>query len=227
MNSVIRNIQNMKKSIYSSININSKIELLIDCSQEYEQLINNYMTFIKENDYVLEKIYIYKKELFNIYSERILLDSEKIVDKKISKANNLPKIIIKIKERMNNLISVVGYVADLLDIFLDVRENSKNEFYQILTNFMELMNILEDEIYWHSEVNGKHRSGYVFNDIFLFATYANKTARIWNLATKNLYKEIQHEGMNAYDIIQWNNKFMIFGTDLYSTNFFLLFLFFY
>lgn len=140
MNSVFLNIQNMKQNIYSSTNLNSKLENLIDCSQEYEQLINNYMTFINENDYVLEKIYVYTKELFNLYSERIMLNSQKLVDKRISKKNNIPKIINKIKERMKNLISVVGYVADLLDIFIDVRENSKNEFYQILYNFMELMN---------------------------------------------------------------------------------------
>ena len=140
MNSVILNIQNMKQNIYSSSNLNSKLDNLIDCSQEYEQLINNYMTFINENDYALEKIYVYTKELFNLYSDIIMLNSEKLVDKKISKKNSVPQIIIKIKERMKNLISVVGYVADLLDIFIDVRENSKNEFYQILYNFMELMN---------------------------------------------------------------------------------------
>ena len=137
-NSIISGILNMKRNIYSSSNINDKIEKLINCSEGYEKLIKDYLTLVDRNEYVLEKVYMYTKELFNLYSQRIT--SDKILNKLISKMNNIPKTIDKIKEYMNNLISVVGYVADLLEKFIDVRENARNEFYQILSNFMEIMN---------------------------------------------------------------------------------------
>ena len=140
LNLVLKNINMLKKSIYESKNIKSKIEKLIDVSNGYEQLIKNYLSFQKDNDFISEKIYNYTKELFNIYSDRIILNNEKSVDIKISKLNNIPNLLVKIQEGRQHIISIVGYVTELLDEFYDVREHCKNEFYRILINFMELMN---------------------------------------------------------------------------------------
>ena len=140
INSVIQNIGNIKSSLYSSTNLNDKLEKLIDCSYGYEQLIKNYITFSKNNDYVIEKIYLYTKQLFYVYSDRIIFNDDKNISKNILKKNNVPEIINKIKIGMSLLISVAGYVSDLLDIFISIRENSKDVFYKIFLNFMELMN---------------------------------------------------------------------------------------
>ena len=140
LNSVIQNISYIKNSLYSSTNLNDKLLKLIDCSSEYEKLIKNYITFSKENEYVVEKIYAYSKKLFYIYSDRIIFNDDKTIDDNIRKKNNVPEIIIKIKLGMSFLISIVGYISDLLDIFIDLRENSKDDFYKIFLNFMELMN---------------------------------------------------------------------------------------
>ena len=140
INSVIQNIGNIKSSLYSSTNLNDKLEKLIDCSYGYEQLIKNYITFSKNNDYVIEKIYLYTKQLFYVYSDRIIFNDDRNISKNILKKNNVPEIINKIKIGMSLLISVAGYVSDLLDIFISIRENSKDVFYKIFLNFMELMN---------------------------------------------------------------------------------------
>ena len=41
---------------------------------------------------------------------------------------------------MKNLISVIGYVEELLAVFLNIRDSHKDEFYEILVNYMELLN---------------------------------------------------------------------------------------
>ena len=134
INSFIENIGNIRNSFQTPYNLNDKIEKLIVCSNEYEKLIENYIIFLKDNDYIIEKIFIYTKELFSLYSERISLKNES------EKIDNIPEIINKIKNGMINLISVVGYVTELLDIFVNIREDFKNEYYIIFTNFMEIMN---------------------------------------------------------------------------------------
>ena len=140
LNSVIQNISFIKNTLYSSTNLNDKLVKLIDCCYGYEQLIKNYITFSKDNEYVIEKIYNYTKDLFYIYADRIILNDDKNIANNILKKNNVPDIINKIKIGMSVLISVPGYVSDLLDIFIDLRENSKDDFYKIFLNFMELMN---------------------------------------------------------------------------------------
>ena len=132
INSIINYIGNIKESIFKSTDINEKIEKLIDCSHGYEQLIKDYKTFSEGNYFAFEKMYFYTKKLFDLYSERILLKSYK--------KDNIEGIINQIKEKMNNLISNVDFVIDLLDFFLDLREKVKDEYYIIFTNFMELMN---------------------------------------------------------------------------------------
>lgn len=44
--------------------------------------------------------------------------------------------------------------------------------------------------------------------------YDNNAIRIWDLAKKQFIKAFQHhESNHGYDIISWNNKFIIFATD--------------
>ena len=131
--SIISKINYYKESIPCISNIDKKVENLMEFSKEYEELINNYIRFIGNNDYILEKIYYYTKELFKIYSELISFKENKKV--------KIQEIIDKIKEKMKTLISVIGYVNDLMDIFEEILVNNKKEFYKILTNYLELMNI--------------------------------------------------------------------------------------
>ena len=129
----IRNIKDTKVILEKNyFDLNKRIKNLKDCCQYYEELIDLYMGFIKNNESIYEKIFIYTKELFKLYLEIILIKE---------KTNyNINEIINKIKIKMKNLISVVGYVEELLIIFTRIRESHKNEFYEIFVNFIELLN---------------------------------------------------------------------------------------
>ena len=130
---MVKNIKDTKVILEKNYSdLNKRIKNLKDCCQYYEELIDLYMAFIKNNESIYEKIFIYTKELFKLYLERIIL-KEKTKD-------NINEIINKIKIKMNNLISVIGYVEELLIIFTRIRESHKNEFYEIFVNFIELLN---------------------------------------------------------------------------------------
>ena len=128
ISSIISNIDFYKSTINSSIGP-EKYEKLKECSNEYEDLINNYMKFANNNDFVFEKINLYTKELFKIYIE--LFNSDENIKDEVS------NIITKIKGFMKNLISFIGYVTCLIDLFSDLR--MKEYFYKILINYLELM----------------------------------------------------------------------------------------
>ena len=130
---IFKNIDFLKNNIKNFHgNINEKNKNLIDCCKSYEEIIKNYIAFIDNDESVYEKIFLYTKELFYLYSQRIQL-------KEMTKVN-IPEIIKQIKEKMKNLISVIGYVEELLIIFINIREKFKNEFYEIFVNYMELLN---------------------------------------------------------------------------------------
>ena len=156
LKSVIVLISSIKDNIENFSNAKEKLEKLIDCSNGYDQIISNYMFFAKDNDYALEKVYDYTKELFYVYLDIIKLIIEENKNDDIKKIINKEKfdkkdIIEKIKENMKNLISVVGYVTSLLDIFEELlspeynNKNYKNIFYIIFTYFIKLMNNEGDE----------------------------------------------------------------------------------
>jgi molecular chaperone DnaK (HSP70) len=134
ISTVIDSIDCSKQKLTESYDINNKLENLNDCCQNYEELISNYMVFVNDNESVYEKIYTNTKELFNYYIERIKLKEKCEKD--------IPGIILKIKDSMKNLISQVGYIEELLDMFTEIKQINelKNVYYEIFINFMELMN---------------------------------------------------------------------------------------
>jgi len=131
LSSVIDSIKCSKEKLSESCDIKKKIENLNDCCINYEDLVNHYLEFSKDNESVYEKIYTNTKELFKYYIERIKLNDK-----------NIQEIIKKIKEGMEKLISQVGYVEDLLDMFTEIYQINefKNVYYEIFINYMELMN---------------------------------------------------------------------------------------
>ena len=131
--SVVRSISQIKDSLSKFFNKpEEKYKYLIDGCQSYEELIENYQKFVGNNESAYEKIYEYTKELFNLYLERIIL-------KDITK-DNIKEIIKQITEKMKNLLSIIGYVEELFLVFINLRDSHKNEFYEILVNFLELLN---------------------------------------------------------------------------------------
>ena len=134
LSTVIGSINCSKQKLSESYDTRNKLENLNDCCQNYEELISNYIQFVKDNESVFEKIYSNTKELFTFYIERIKLMGKG--------DNSISGVITKIKDAMKNLISQVGYVEDLLDMFTEIQQINelKNIYYEIFINYMELMN---------------------------------------------------------------------------------------
>ena len=86
--------------------------------------------------------------------------------------------------------------------------------YKIIIN-----NIFEDENYANLSMDpeGNHFCGYLYNDNFLCVSeYHQKFIRIWDLAKKVIYKQINYNGTSngcSYEIIPWNVNYSIFGCD--------------
>ena len=100
----------------------------------YQNLVQSYLLFVTENELVYEKIYKYTKELFNCFIQILKLKGKINI--------SIQEIIQKIKEYMSYLISLIGYVDELLDMFNEIKEeiNLKNEYYEIFINYIELLN---------------------------------------------------------------------------------------
>ena len=108
-----------------------KNKALINCCKCCDEILEAY-----ENNYyredVIENIFLATRTLFVYYLQRL-----KIKDKE---ENDNESIILSIKEKMKNLIKTVGYVENLLEIFKDILRVDKSIFYEIMINYIELMN---------------------------------------------------------------------------------------
>ena len=108
-----------------------KNNALINCCKCCDLLLDEYeKNYLKED--VIENIFLTTRDIFLYYLQRLKLKNKK--------TNDNDDIILKIKERMKNIIRFLGYVEKLLDIFKDIYISDKNIFYEIMINYMELMN---------------------------------------------------------------------------------------
>ena len=128
MKTVSEKLISMKESIEASKNQLEKYKRIKDCSQIYEELISNYNSFAKFNENLYENIFIYTKEIFNLYLEILKMKKDTQI------------IITKIKEKMMNLINAQSYIEELMAIFKDIRNDLANEYYTIFVNYMEILN---------------------------------------------------------------------------------------
>ena len=134
VSTLIESIKISKKKLSESCDDKNKVENLNDCCQNIEDLVDNYITFLKDNEAVYERIYSNTKDLFGYYIERLKLKGKG--------ENNIPDIIQKIKKHLINLISAVAYIEDLIETLSEIKQTTelKNIFYEIIVNFMEIMN---------------------------------------------------------------------------------------
>ena len=97
----------------------------------------------------------------------------------------------------------------------------QNKYYLIecSDNKIYINNIFEDENYANLSMDpeGSYYCGYLYNDNFLCVSdYDQQFIRIWDLAKKVIYKQINYDGTDcSYEIIPWNVNYSIFGCDGY------------
>ena len=110
-----------------------KIKNLNNCIQVQEDKVNNYVMFLVDNETAYEYVYNSTKELFDFYVDMFKY--------KKKEKEELSYYIKKIKEFMKNLIKAIGFMEELLGTLNKLRNlGCENEFYEIFTNFIELLN---------------------------------------------------------------------------------------
>ena len=130
INSII--VSSLNK-LQQSTNDEERVKNLNNCIQIQEDKVNNFEMFLSDNETAYEYVYTSTRDLFNFY-----IDMFKLKD---NKKANIPGIIKNIKGFMKNLINAIGYMIDLLDMFIQIKKfGCYNEFYEIFINYMELLN---------------------------------------------------------------------------------------
>ena len=168
-----------------------KNNALINCCKCCDDIINEYeKNYLKED--VIENIFIATRDLFLFYLQRLKIKNKKI--------NDNEDIILNIKEKMKSVIRAVGYVEKLLEVFKDIYINDKNIFFEIMINYMELMNNEGVNLLMNSKKTRKYYSKIYFESCFI--------------AIKNIQKDLNLNGVNKelyekYEIQKKINEFCL------------------
>ena len=191
-----KKINEQKKLIESSQDLDEKYNKLKDFSQIYEDLIKNYISFAKYNENLYEKIFSYTKELFNIYLDILKMRKDTQI------------IINKIKENMMNLITVQSYIEELMIIFKDIKNELADVYYTIFANYMEILNNEGIKQLSRDKKSGKKFLRYYaklyFEQVFFGITkfVDSEKLKTIDLNIKKLYdtqKKINEEELNKLD----------------------------
>jgi hypothetical protein len=134
INGEIESIRITEEKLSVASDIKKILNNLQSLCNSYQNLVQSYLLFVNDNELVYEKIFKYTKELFDRFIQILKLKGKINI--------NIQEIIQKIKEHMTYLISSIGYVDELLDMFTEIKEdpNLKNEYYEIFINYIELLN---------------------------------------------------------------------------------------
>jgi len=134
INEEIESIRMSEEKLSMTSDYKKQLDNLQSLCNSYQNLVQSYLLFIADNELVYEKIYKYTKELFDRFIQILKLKGKINI--------NVQEIIQKVKEHMSYLISSLGYVDELLDMFNEIKKESnlKNEYYEIFINYIELLN---------------------------------------------------------------------------------------
>lgn len=136
-NDKISELSEHKKELkdYSSnidkIEEKNKESVLKNCCECCDDILIKYKQNYEKED-AIEDIYNIINELFGYYIEKLKIKNKKVNDNK--------EIISKIKEKMKYLIDYFGYLENLLGLFTSIHKFDKNIFFEIVINYIELMN---------------------------------------------------------------------------------------
>ena len=109
-----------------------KNRALINCCEICNDILKEYENEKYYREDVIENIFLTTRELFFNYLKRFKIKNKEI--------NDNEDIILKIKEKMKNVIKTVGYLENLLEVFKDICKVDQSIFYEIMINYIELMN---------------------------------------------------------------------------------------
>ena len=206
--SLAMDINDFQASIKNSITLNERQENINLCAKKYKQLIDEYKKFTVDknnfinsknnkkgiiqkynyNEYLYEKIFLYTKELFNLYLEIIILKNENYNN------DTTKEILNEIKEKMKDLIEEPNYVEELLSTFKEIKAFDKNKFYIIFNNFMEIMNDQGSSYISEQKVSRYYALSYLENVFFSIKKYVeNDDLNTIDVEIKNKYNNLKSD----------------------------------
>ena len=151
--------------------------------------------------------------LFNVFNKDYILLS--------NSASNEYSKLYEFKENTPFVKNIHGTNDHTTYFMIPWFYNNKYYLIECSDNKIYINNIFEDENYANLSMDpeGNHFCGYLYNDNFLCVSdYDQQFIRIWDLAKKVIYKQINYDGTSntcSYEIIPWNVNYSIYGCDNY------------
>ena len=133
-------------------------------------------------------------------------------------SNDNDKSATKIYSLNNgNFIKYINNTNNKSIFYLLSWHNKKNNKYYIIQLAYKkiiINNLLQDELYSKliNKPENDHCSGFIYNinnNDYLCSSSTNGYINIWGLYNKNIFKVINIYKCELYNIIQWNNKYII------------------
>ena len=147
--------------------------------------------------------------LFNVFNKDYILLS--------NSASNEYSKLYEFKENTPFVKNIHGTNDHTTYFMIPWFYNNKYYLIECSDNKIYINNIFEDENYANLSMDpeGNHYCGYLYNDNFLCVSdYCQKFIRIWDLAKKVIYKQIDDTSNGcSYEIIPWNVNYSIYGCD--------------
>ena len=150
--------------------------------------------------------------LFNVFNKDYILLS--------NSASNEYSKLYEFKENTPFVKNIHGTNDHVTYFMIPWFYNNKYYLIECSDYKIYINNIFEDENYANLSMDpeGSHYCGYLYNNNFLCVSdYNQKFTRIWDLAKKVIYKQI-NDGTSStcsYEIIPWNVNYSIYGCDSY------------
>jgi len=216
LHSVIGSINVIKQKLSESYDISNKLDNLNDCCFKYEELVNNYILFVKENESIYEKK---NEEIQNM--KKLLEEKEKMLEKQqdqktLENNENVLSQLKKIREdndqRINQYINDINKINNEKALLEQTIENMKEKFEvelqsqiaKIKNNYMEQLatekSILKEEserekkIMYNNFTNKPLRKDSLEENKMISTANINNT-NVSNIYSKNsnLNKKIQED----------------------------------
>ena len=153
------------------------------------------------------------KLLFNVFNKDYILLS--------NYASNEYSKLYEFKENTPFVKNIYGTNDHITYYMIPWFYQNKYYLIECSQNKIYINNMFEDENYANLSMDpeGNHYCGYLYNENYLCVSdYCQKFVRIWDLVNKVIYKQINYDtswSYSSYEIIPWNSKYLIFGSDYY------------
>ena len=129
---LVKNKENLKEysSNYRKYKDDERNKVLINCCKCCQDILEIYDKLYSSENKII-KLYQLNEDLFSYYFERLKIKNKSV--------NDNSKIIIKIKEKMKNLIDIEGFNEILNNKFKELSNLNRNIYYSIILNYIELI----------------------------------------------------------------------------------------